>query len=70
MPRKRPAHVDDLADAVKKRPVGRPPAEERERIWIRVSENEMSEWTAAAERAGVDAVSTWIRQTCNRAARK
>lgn len=68
MPRKRPANVDDLAAAVRK--VGRPPSVERERIWIRVSEDEMREWTAATGRAGVDAVSTWIRQTCNRAARK
>lgn len=52
-----------------KRPVGRPPAELSERIQIRLSPAELSEWTELA-RADGRTLSAWIRQSCKAAATK
>lgn len=59
----------------KKKPVknggskrGRPadPSLPRQQFWMRMSDDERTRWTAAADVLGLD-LSTWIRMTCNRA---
>lgn len=62
--------LEDRAAEVRRGP-GRPidPNLPRAKAWIRIDDDEMRAWTAAADAAG-HTISSWVRHVCNTAARR